>query len=48
MRDNNFTSDLPEPTVFVRNLTTTPAVALSGNHLQGRVTPLVGPGTVSP
>jgi hypothetical protein len=47
IRDNRFTSDLPEPTVFVRNLTTTPAV-LSGNHLQGRVTPLVGPGTVSP
>jgi hypothetical protein len=47
IRDNRFASDLPEPTVFVRNLTTTPAV-LSGNHFQGRVTPLVGPGTVSP
>ena len=47
IRDNNFTSDLPEPTVFVRNRTTTPAM-LSGNHLQGRVTALVGPGTVSP
>ena len=47
IRDNNFTSDLPAPTVFVRNRTTTPAM-LSGNHLQGRVTALVGPGTVSP
>ncbi len=47
VRGNRFTSDLPEPTVFVRNLTTTPAL-LSGNHLQGRVTPLVGPGSVSP
>ena len=42
IRNNSFTSDLPETTVFVRNLTTTPAV-LSGNHLHGRVTPLVGP-----
>jgi hypothetical protein len=47
IRNNSFTSDLPETTVFVRNLTTTPAV-LSGNHLHGRVTPLVGPGTVNP
>ncbi len=47
IRNNSFTSDLPETTVFVRNLTTTPAV-LSSNHLHGRVTPLVGPGTVSP
>lgn len=47
IRDNNFTSDLPASTVFVRNATKTPA-ALTGNHLQGRVTALVGPGTVSP
>jgi Right handed beta helix region len=47
IRDNSFVSDLPEQTVFVRNATSTPA-ALSGNHLQGHVTPLVGPGTVSP
>ena len=47
VRDNDFTSDLPVPTVFVRNRTTTPAM-LSGNHLHGTVTPLVGPGTVSP
>lgn len=46
-RDNNFTSDLPAQTVFVRNQTKTPAM-LSGNHLQGRITALVGPGTVSP
>jgi hypothetical protein len=47
IRDNSFTSDLPEPTVFVRNLTPTPAL-LTGNHLQGRITPLFGPGTISP
>jgi nitrous oxidase accessory protein NosD len=47
IRDNTFVSDLPEPTVFVRNATTTPAT-LSGNHLHGRITPLVGPGSVSP
>ncbi len=46
IRDNEFTSDLPAPTVFVHNRTTTPAI-LSGNHLQGRITPLVGPGTVT-
>lgn len=47
IRDNAFTSDLPEPTVFVRNRTTTPAL-LSDNRIQGRVMPLAGPGTVSP
>ncbi len=47
VRDNSFVSNLAVPTVFVRNATPTPAV-LSGNHLQGRVTPLVGPGTISP
>jgi hypothetical protein len=47
IRDNTFVSDLPEPTVFVRNATTTPAM-LSGNHLHGHITPLVGPGTVRP
>jgi hypothetical protein len=47
VRDNTYISDLPDTTVFVRNRTTTPAV-LSGNHLQGRVTALVGPGGVSP
>lgn len=47
IRDNTFTSDLPMQTSFVHNRTTTPAT-LSGNHLQGRVTPLLGLGTVSP
>ena len=47
IRDNTFISDLPGTTVFVRNLTTTPAM-LSGNHLQGQITALVGPGNVSP
>jgi len=46
IRDNTFASDLPTATVFVRNSTTTPAT-LSANRLQGKVTPLVGPGTVS-
>lgn len=47
IRDNSFTSDMQKPTAFVHNRTLTPAV-LSANHLQGDVTPLVGPGTVSP
>lgn len=46
IRDNTFTSDLPTTTVFVRNGTTTPAT-VSANRLQGRITPLVGPGSVS-
>jgi hypothetical protein len=45
-RDNSFVSDLPNETVFVRNQTTTPAM-LSGNHLDGHIIPLVGPGEVS-
>jgi len=47
IRDNTFVSDLPNETVFVRNQTTAPAM-LSGNRLQGRITPLLGPGSVSP
>jgi hypothetical protein len=47
IHDNRFVSDLPNETVFVRNQTATPAV-LSGNHLQGRIKPLLGPGDVSP
>lgn len=47
IRDNSFTSDMSKPTSFVHNRTATPAI-LSGNHLQGHVTPLIGPGTVSP
>ena len=47
IRNNDFTSDLPAPTVFVRNGTATPAT-LSGNHLHGSITPLVGTGSVSP
>jgi hypothetical protein len=47
IRNNIFTSDLRTPTAFVGNRTTTEAV-LSGNQLDGRVIPLVGPGTVSP
>lgn len=47
IRDNTFTSDLQKPTDFVHNRTETPAV-LSGNHLTGNVTPLVGPGSVTP
>jgi hypothetical protein len=47
IRDNDFTSDLPNLLSFVHNRTTTPAL-LSGNHLHSDVTPLIGPGTVSP
>ena len=45
IRGNRFTSDLPDPVRFVRNLTHTPA-RLTGNELTGRVVPLEGPGTV--
>jgi hypothetical protein len=45
VRGNRFTSDLPEPVTFVRNLTQTPA-RLTGNTLTGRVVPLHGPGSV--
>jgi hypothetical protein len=45
IRDNRFISDLPDPTLFVRNSSTVPA-ALIGNRLIGRVLPLNGPGTV--
>ena len=45
IRDNRFVSDLPDPTLFVRNSTSTPAT-LTGNRLTGRVVPLDGPGTV--
>lgn len=45
IRANRFTSDLPDPVRFVRNLTQTPA-RLTGNDLTGHVIPLDGPGTV--
>ncbi|HVC62264.1 MAG TPA: right-handed parallel beta-helix repeat-containing protein [Acetobacteraceae bacterium] len=45
IRDNSFTSLLPNPTDFVHNLTQTGA-ELIGNRLVGRVVPLQGPGTV--
>src|SRR6266446_3380313 len=45
IENNNFTNDLGEPTLFVRNLTTTTA-KLTGNSLVGPVTALQGPGTV--
>ena len=42
---NSFTLDGPLQTVFVRNLTSTPAL-LVGNRLPVSVAPLLGPGTV--
>ena len=47
VRDNRFTSTLAEPTIFVRNGSTTPAI-LTGNQLTGKVVPLEGPGTIRP
>ena len=44
-RDNHFTNDMPYPTLFVRNLTATPA-QLVGNVFKGRITPLEGDGSV--
>lgn len=45
IRDNSFTNLLPKQTTFVTNRTLAPA-QLAGNRLSGKVTPLVGPGTV--
>jgi hypothetical protein len=42
---NHFTNDVPTRTVFVRNLSSTPAL-LQNNTLKGDITPLEGPGTV--
>lgn len=45
IRDNRFANLQQRGTIFVRNLTGTPAV-LERNTLEGRVTPLEGPGSV--
>jgi len=45
--DNQFRSDLAQPTIFVRNATAMPA-ELVGNRVSGRVVMLDGPGTVRP
>jgi hypothetical protein len=45
--DNQFHSDLTQPTIFVRNGTEVPA-ELVGNRISGRVVMLDGPGTVRP
>jgi hypothetical protein len=45
VRGNRFVNDEGRPTVFVHNLSETPAV-LEGNVLVGPVQALVGPGTV--
>ncbi len=45
IRDNTFTSDLPEQTLFVRNSSTVPA-RLANNMITGKVKPLDGPGAV--
>lgn len=47
IRDNRLRSDLPGPTLFVRNSTATPA-QLRGNVLEGNVVALEGPGRVEP
>jgi hypothetical protein len=44
-RRNRFVNDQTRPTVFVHNLTDTPAV-LEGNTLTGQVRPLVGAGSI--
>ena len=45
--DNQFHSDLSQPTIFVRNGTEIPA-ELVGNRISGHVVVLRGPGTVRP
>jgi hypothetical protein len=47
IRDNRFVSDLPDPTLFVRNSSAV-AAELGGNVLEGKVVALDGPGTVEP
>jgi hypothetical protein len=47
VQDNDFTSLLPMPTMFVRNVTQHPA-RLKGNRITGQVIPLAGPGSVAP
>jgi hypothetical protein len=42
---NSFVNDLPTPTIFVKNLTHTPAV-ITKNQFKGPVTPLSGDGKV--
>ncbi len=44
-RDNHFTNDMAYPTLFVRNLTATPA-QLIGNVFKGQIKPLEGDGSV--
>ncbi|HUZ72207.1 MAG TPA: right-handed parallel beta-helix repeat-containing protein [Stellaceae bacterium] len=43
--NNTFTNDMSHPTIFVRNLTATPAI-LKGNKLVGQIKPLDGDGKV--
>jgi hypothetical protein len=45
VRDNDFASNLPEQTIFVRNSTTEP-VRLMANRLRGKVVPATGPHVV--
>ena len=47
IQDNQFTNDLPTPTLFVRNQTADP-VRLIRNRLTGTVSPLEGLGTIEP
>ncbi len=46
IRNNTFTNDNEHPTIFLRNLTATPA-ELIGNKFKGEVRPLDGDGSVS-
>jgi len=43
---NSFTNDLPTSTIFVKNMTNTPAM-IDKNHFTGKVTPLSGDGKVN-
>jgi hypothetical protein len=44
VRNNHFRNDMDRPTIFVRNITATPA-ELVGNTLEGKVRPLEGDGS---
>lgn len=45
IKDNNFTNDMPYPTIFVDNITRGEAI-LTGNKFKGPITPLGGLGEV--
>ena len=44
-KNNRFTNDMSQETIFIRNLTATEAL-LTGDELKGQIVPLSGDGNV--